>query len=298
MYDIQWDAPHTEANSNHVPSFLDIVKLSEVFAKSWNSLSVFSDYIFKRHLAPSFSGNSPSCGTRSGLAITSSLPHLSQSVNLEVMKSESTAGNASDIKDSTMAAPVAGHPNSEMGYIDDNIINSQSFSDSSITLPDSSSSEMCLKKARASRNFSCCRSDEDIRFIPVTFSSSQESVQLPCTSFVPSKPRGISRTMSLDTFMCEASKNSVITIPKRIASLPLIGHNQKNYMAKKSLKNKANRKVHFAPRDEVVLIPCDEEDCATLSNSSIIPLRGSDDNFDSMESVISSNQVCNTYKLL
>ena len=124
-------------------------------------------------------------------------------------------------------------------------------------------------------------------------------MHLPCTSFVPSKPRGISRTMSLDTFLCEASKNSVITIAKRIASLPLIGNNRKNYMAKKSLNIKLiARFILLIYRDEVVLIPCDEEDCATLSNSSIIPLRGSDDNFDSMESVISSNQVCNTYKLL
>jgi len=74
--------------------------------------------------------------------------------------------------------------------------------------------------------------------------------------------------------------------------LPIVGHDPKQYIATKLLKNKTNRRVHFAPRDEVLLIPYNEEDCDSLSNSSIIPLRGSEEDLDRiMESIRSSKRV-------
>jgi len=105
--------------------------------------------------------------------------------------------------------------------------------------------------------------------------------------------QSISKTISLDTYLSQASENCAIAVLKRIASLPLVGHDQKQYIDTKLVKkNKANRRVHFAPRDEVVLIPYDEEDCELLSNSSIIFLKGSEEDLNRrMESVRSSKKV-------
>jgi len=204
IHDVQQNASFTEANLNHVPSFLDIVKLSEVFATSWNSLSAFSNYNSKRHLASSSSGNSPPYfGNKSGVALCASLPCLSQSSCLETTKSTNTS-NANDIKNSMMASPVAGDSGSALDCNIKRLI--PSSSGSYLTIKDSSSSEMCLKKVRTSRNFGSCRSEEYTDFTPITIPASQESMESPCTSFVPITVKGISKTISLDTYLSQASE--------------------------------------------------------------------------------------------